>query len=376
MTGTKSKHRSRFLTSFLLTLNFLTIILLVLSYTSYHFSPELIPIIAFAGLAYPFILGINLILILIWIFINPKYIIVPLIVILLGWNHIGRLYQFFPGKLDEKDKSHIHIVSYNVQNFLKVNTSSTKYVTDFKNETKILEFLKSQKAELFCLQEVLNDRTDRASYLSKLAKDLNITDFHYRNYFNSNKKILDALVIFTKYPIIKKGHFEFDEKTIGIFTDLLIEEDTVRLYNLHLASIHFKKEDYEFWSEFSNQTEKEEIKTGTLNIIKKMKNAFIKRSIQADILSTHMAKSPYPVIVCGDFNDTPTSYTYNKLAGPLKDAFVTGGKGFGITYAGEFFPAFRIDYILHDPIFHSTDFKKHDLKLSDHYPLSCKIILN
>ena len=108
------------------------------------------------------------------------------------------------------------------------------------------------------------------------------------------------------------------------------------------------------------------------NIINKIKTASVKRSKQVDAVANHIESSPYPVIICGDFNDPPSSYTYNRISGDLKDAFVESGSGFGNTYNG-LIPLLRIDYILHSPQIRSTDFKTVKQNLSDHFPITCKM---
>ena len=107
-----------------------------------------------------------------------------------------------------------------------------------------------------------------------------------------------------------------------------------------------------------------------------MKSAFLKREMQTDVLLDHMNNSPFPVQICGDFNDTPSSYAYNSLSKNRTDAFVESGSGFGTTYAGEFFPAFRIDFMLYDPPYHSTGFERHRIRYSDHYPISAYLYPN
>jgi len=102
----------------------------------------------------------------------------------------------------------------------------------------------------------------------------------------------------------------------------------------------------------------------------KLKTAYIKRAEQVDSISAHINNCPHPVIVCGDFNDTPVSYAYRKLTRGLKDAFITTGKGLGNTYLG-IFPSFRIDYILHSLDFVPLIFEKVNVELSDHYPIIC-----
>ena len=104
-------------------------------------------------------------------------------------------------------------------------------------------------------------------------------------------------------------------------------------------------------------------------IYSKLKKAFIIRANQVDVLKDYITRSPYPVIVCGDFNDTPGSYTYHQMTIGLHDSFCRAGSGFlGSTYAGNF-PSFRIDYILYDDAFTANSYSRSDFDLSDHYPV-------
>lgn len=365
-----SKKGKHLVSGLILLLNGIAMLLLILAYTSYHVRPSFIPYIAFAGLAYPYILLSNLAFILFWLLSRPRYAILPAILVLAGWNHIGRLMQLSGTDVDENTTGKIKVLSYNLQNFLKINTSTTKYLNDFRNEDDIIRFLQTENAGIVCLQEMLHDRESKKKFAEKMAVSLNCPHYHYVNYFTTNEKILDAIATFSRYPILNKGDLAYDDKSIGIFTDLNLGRDTVRVYNLHLASIHFKQEDYEFWSEIANNREQENFTVGTGKILTKMQAAFLKRAGQSDYLAEHMENSPYPVIICGDFNDTPSSFTYNRLSRDKKDAFVMSGSGFGNTYAGEFFPAFRIDYILYEKPYRSAGFKRHKVPYSDHYPVT------
>ena len=360
-----------FFTVLMLILTGIAILVLLISYLAFHVSPAAIPYIAFVGLAYPYILLVNILFVVFWIAKKIRLSVIPLAFILLGWNHTGRLFQW-SGKPTKQEEG-IKVVSYNIQNFIKYNTSTTKYVSDFGNQDRITNWLAEQSADIVCLQEMLYDRDHYQTFANQLGKLIHCPNSYHENYYQSSKGKLYAIAIFTKYPIINKGHFVYDGKSYGIFTDIIINNDTVRLYNLHLASIHFRKEDYDFISELSTQQEQAEIKTGTLQIIEKMEVAYKKRALQVDILENAMAGCTYPVILCGDFNDSPNSYTYHRLGRSMRDAFVESGSGLGTTYAGKNFPAFRIDYIFHDPRFESAGFERHKLDLSDHYPISCML---
>jgi len=368
--------RFSLLSFILLILNTGAILLLLTAYLAYYLKPEIFPLLPFAGLAYPYILLANVLFIVLWLIYKPKYALLSFILILLGWNHVGRLVRIGASKTEAVENSDVRILSYNIQNFIKYNTSSTKYLTNFENEKKINDFVIRHKADIVCLQEVLNDRDNHREFIKEFGKKINCPNTYFRNYFTTSKAKVDAIAIFTKYKILKSGYLEFDKKTIAIFTDLVIGSDTVRLYNLHLASIHFRQEDIDFISELAETQEQEKIQTGTRNVIDKLKQAFIKRGEQVDIIAKHLAHSRYPTIICGDFNDTPASYTYHKISENMQDAFVEKGSGFGVTYAGEKIPAFRIDYILLDRRFNIREFEIHDISLSDHYPLSCRITLN
>jgi endonuclease/exonuclease/phosphatase family metal-dependent hydrolase len=98
----------------------------------------------------------------------------------------------------------------------------------------------------------------------------------------------------------------------------------------------------------------------------------MKRAEQAATLKASISISPYPVIVCGDFNDPPGSFTYHTVSGGLKDSFVESGKGTANTYNGKL-PSFRIDYILYSPVFKSYNFKVTNIDHSDHFPVSCDL---
>ena len=153
-------------------------------------------------------------------------------------------------------------------------------------------------------------------------------------------------------------------------TDIKIGKDTIRVFNTHLESVHFGWNSYKFIENLNNDDVQQDELAGSLMILRQLKKAFVKRATQVELLHDSIEASPYPVIICGDFNDTPYSYTYSILADDLRDSFRESGRGIGKSYNGPF-PSFRIDYIFHDAKIESSAYRTIHEKLSDHYPVSC-----
>jgi hypothetical protein len=163
--------------------------------------------------------------------------------------------------------------------------------------------------------------------------------------------------------------FASDANNFCIYADLLVSGDTIRVYNGHLQSIRLKPEDYDL---ANGKTEQSEIDDAGKRIARRLKSAFVKRQEQVDRIATSIQASPYPVVLCGDFNDPPVSYTYETFSDILEDSFVACGNGIGNTYIGAF-PSFRIDYILHSPSLKAIAYKTLDEKLSDHHAVTATL---
>ena len=155
---------------------------------------------------------------------------------------------------------------------------------------------------------------------------------------------------------------------------MVLQEDTFRVYNAHLASIRFGDADYRFVKDLDTDTRGDSLRSGGLRILKRLRDAFIRRADEVDRIVAHMAESPHPIIFCGDLNDTPMSYSYHTLrdAG-LMDAFVESGRGVGHTYIGDF-PSFRIDHLLHGPEMEAYDFRTLPEELSDHRAINALLV--
>ena len=332
-------------------LNSISLFLLITSYLSPYISPIFFWPISFIGLIFPILYITNILFLIYWAIGLKKPMWANIIVLLIGIGNASNYLGTSPNS--NSSKENIKVLSYNVRLFNKYKWLETKNI-----KNKIFDFLTTENADILCIQEF---------YAPNKIPNLN---YPYRHIGLQSKKSQWHMAIYSNYPQIKKETVSIKGKEMNntcIYSDILIKKDTIRIYNIHLASNWFNSSDYSF----IQNPQKNKLRNGILGITKRMKKSYKRRAEEADIIKAHMAKSPYPIIVCGDFNDTPLSYAYHSIKRNLVDAFSISGKGIGISFVK--IPALRIDYILHDPKLTSTNYQKHNQILSDHYAISCEI---
>jgi endonuclease/exonuclease/phosphatase family metal-dependent hydrolase len=355
-----------FFTNVFLFFNHVVVVALLLSYLASYISPEKFWILAFFGLTYPFWVFVNFLFVLFWLFVIPKRALYSLIVLLSGWSQLGAFVQPGSNNSNEKIKAPIKVMSYNVKLFDLYNWNRNT-----ETRKHFFELIIKESPDIMCLQEFYTSEGGDNEY-NNLYTLLHIQKAkHVFTEYTTTLRETDHWggAIFTVYPIVGMGKIKFDVKSnnLCMFVDLKINKDTIRVYNVHLQSISFNKTDYKFVDDLMNNKETEELDKSK-NILNRLKRAYIKRAQQAEMVAKHIADSPYPVILCGDFNDTPSSYAYHTISSTLNDAFVESGRGLGRTYIGKF-PSFRIDFILHSDALKALQYYTIEEKLSDHYPI-------
>lgn len=349
----------KFLQIVALILNVIVVLALFVAYLSVYIPPDKYWIPAFFGMAYPFIMVANFLFLIFWILFKPGYALLPILSILIGWGFLSRYIQFSAEKTED---AAIKVVSYNVQFFTGDGIEKQR-----DNTEKIINFLEEQNADIICLQET-RLRKNSIFNLPKTVKNLESIN-HYQ-YARSSTTY--GSVTMTRYPIVKMGEIRFEESNnMTIYTDVIIQNDTVRIFNVHLQSYQIDPNKFSIIDSLGINQEKDLKEMKEMG--SKLKRAFQFRARQVNEIQKYIDESPFDVIVCGDFNDTPVSYAYQKLRGDLKDAFVCSGKGVGRTYIGKL-PSFRIDNIFHGNRFESYNFQTYDFRMSDHLPISCELV--
>ncbi|MGB8492506.1 MAG: endonuclease/exonuclease/phosphatase family protein [Bacteroidales bacterium] len=341
--------------------NILFALSLIVSYLAVHIDPGTFALPALFGLAYPYLLLVNIVFVIGWAAALRFEALISVAVIALGITHFSNYLKIRRPSGDKTGT--FRVQSYNVRLFN--NFESRK---NSNSEKRILDLLRNQHSEIICLQEVYingDPLQKESSIKSTLGGGYN----SHMKFIRSGKNRYYGIATLTRYPIIGKGDIVHPRSSsLSIYTDVLVGSDTFRIFNNHLQSFHLRRMERSFINELTEASgEKEtfgEIKTISANLL----NGFAQRARQAHAVKDRIDKSPYPVIVAGDFNDTPVSYSYRKIRKGLNDSFVAAGYGAGFTYKGNY-PPNRIDYILFDNALQCREFDIIKVRYSDHYPI-------
>lgn len=325
------------------------------TYFSSFIEPDRLGKFILAQFGFPYLWAANLVLLLLnllWGFRWRAIIPVFTAIITLG----GALSVFNIKNESESNNQTIKVLTYNIHNMS---------LAEPKN---FGEFIKEQNADIVCLQEASPNIATR-------LKDWT-GDFPYSSYqYFANGKLSDWVaqqVVFSKFPIktVDLGANNDHGRLIQCVEITLSEDNVITLLNCHLASIGLQSEQIEVFKPQSITTDnKSNVKNQLLNTSQKMLNAFHLRQNQVDFMKSAIEKVSTPLIVCGDFNDTPISYTYQTIKKlNLCDSFCEAGNGLGNTYNGDL-PPIRIDYVWHTENMRAINYREHRVKLSDHYPV-------
>jgi endonuclease/exonuclease/phosphatase family metal-dependent hydrolase len=301
----------------------------------------------------PIILTVNFLLFAILAIAWRKIAFLPLLTLLLGFKFALITFQFHSTNEDAKG---LRVLSYNAHLF------DYKSRTEGKFDPNVYIWLQDHPADVKVFQEFYQDYTTASRNSVKLlGKD---QGFHisYQIIEGNPEKRSYGLAIFSRYPIVNEGKVFDTNRTNGaIFADIMVNDDTIRIYNAHLESMKINSDGLE---------NIEGVKENYRQTLGKLHRGSLARSKQLKVLVEHYTNSPHPIILMGDLNEIPYSYTYFKLSEQLQNAFEKAGRGFGFTYNRILF-FLRIDHIFSSPELKPIQFKTHrEVDYSDHYPVS------
>ncbi len=359
-----------------LSVNSLAVVCLLLSTYSTQISPENFVIPSFLSLLFLPLVLVNVLFVAFWVVEMKWFFVLSLMAIVLSFGNFKNLIPL-KNKLDNEfplnDSTQFTVLSYNVKlfDFYKKN--------NYKEDcNKTVNYILEQDADIVCLQEFgyynYEGYLDAVSLLSTMSQTYKYK--HVQYHMNPYGYSTYGVATFSKYPIVKKKVIQYNTKyNFTICTDIKIGEETIHLYNCHLESNQLTLNDKKKMFEMVQDVNQNKITKTTGMLLRKLGSAAKVRASQADAIARSIKKYDSSVVVCGDFNDSPISYTYNTVRGDLVDVFTNSSSGLGITYNETPF-LFRIDYILHSKNLRSGMFEIDKIHYSDHYPISCVIELN
>jgi len=325
------------LNKFIFIINSLFAVLLLLSYTIPHIKPAYLPLVSAMSLMVPILLFINNLFLIYWLILIKKQFLLSFFCLLLGFNYATSFY-----KLSSKATSNnpqTSVMSYNVRLF-----NLYSWIKDKNTAHKLDAFIKKEKPDILCLQEYYTDTSVEHLY-----------PYKYLYFKDTTRK--NGQAIFSNFKIINKGSLNFEKTSNNaIFADIIKNKDTIRIYNIHLESMHL------------NPKKDSVTKKNSERLLKSIANTFKKQQAQVELINQDLAANPYKTIICADLNNTAFSWAYRRLKSDFKDAFVEAGSGFGTTFNYNYIPL-RIDFILTDRQFEVLSFKKYNVKYSDHNPI-------
>ena len=356
----KIKH---FITSLLSAVSILAALLMVGVGYSDRLDPTDYPVLACAGMLFPAFVVLNIGILVFWLLVSWRRAMIPIVGLVLCYTPIR---TFFPLHFnnDEVPDSALKVMSYNVCGY-----SGLKRV-DHPVDS-IVEYLRHEMPDIVCLQEDYRHNPDPFEQLKGVFP---YNDTVHVNHNRSGE--MNAVGIHSRFPIVRKEYIAYESKSNGSAAFfLLVDGDTVLVVNNHLESTHLSKDERQRYKEvLMGEMESELAKEEMHMIAGKLGVNMAIRAPQAEAVHRYIEEhSQYPIIVCGDFNDTPISYARQTIAQGMTDCFVSTGCGLGLSYNQKGFNL-RIDHMMC-----SRHFKPYgcdiDNKMdaSDHYPMICRL---
>ena len=377
----KSIFRS-FTKKFFILSNVIVAVLFLAGCYNQYFTSALWWPIGFLTLALVYLLIVLFVFFIFWLFVKPAWALIFVFTIALSYKSI---FNIIPPRISnhfsiKKSPQDLRVMSWNVAQFdiLKAKKNPNTY-------QEMINLVNQYRPDVACFQEMVSGDTladlntpyykEFAFYsIFEFANKLDYPDYLYS--YNYKENFMNqqhfGIIIFSKYPIINKQtvtHYPNDYNSTFQYVDIVKEHDTFRVFNLHLQSLRFSTTNLKY---IKNPSIKDTGLAKSKNVVSKFKNGFLKRRTQANHVKDEISNSPYPVIICGDFNDVPNSYAYETIGDGLQDAFVQKGVGIGRTYSG-ISPTLRIDHIFVDSRFSVNQYTRIPKMLSDHFPIIADI---
>lgn len=356
--------------NFLILLNVVFSALFIAGCYAYAFDPVKYWFTGLLALGAFYLMLVVLFFLIFWLIVKPPLSLLSIITFVIVWSPAQNIFQFrFADDFTvKKSAGTLRIMNWNVEHF-EIGNKKEGAAT----KKKMLQLIRKYQPDIAFFQEMVGSETNpkALNYIPYFRDTLGFSDYYftYNNKLDYDDDHHFGVIVFSKYPIIHKMDVAFppyDYNSTYQLVDIKVGGDTIRTFNVHLQSLKFDKENRNYLEQ-PGITGEENIRNSK-SIIGKLKTGFMLRAKQSDRIKASIDQSPYPVVVCGDFNDVPNSYAYSTIGEGLQNAFRKRGSGIGRTYSG-IAPTLRIDHVFLDKDFNLNQYTRIHKKMSDHYPI-------
>ena len=343
--------------------NVATVIVMLLVGFSDRINPADHPLVSTLGMAFPILLVINMAFLLFWLIFKWSRAWIPVVGYILAYVPIS-IYMPINASQSPPEGA-LKLVTYNVCCY----GGNFKYEQGFE---KVRDYLIDEKADIVCLQE---DNDTWRRYCFKNYEERGLTHNDTIVLCNDATRF-NCLGIHTRFPIIRRERIDYPTVSNNGSAAwwLQVDKDTVIVVNNHFESCHLNQEDRAQYRQLlKGDMARDSVRAESQLLMVKLAEANAKRSRQIVAVCEYVDQylGRYPVIVCGDFNDNPISFSRHMMGKYLHDCFVETGRGIGLSYNQKAF-SLRIDHI-----FCSSDITPYEcfvdskMDASDHYPMVC-----
>lgn len=345
----------------LLIINLVFAVALIVSTLAGKVEPSKIVLVSILSYGYMIFLLANMLFAIMWLCLSRWEFLISVAAIVARLSFIPLFFQVGGTSEAQTGENTLRVMTFNTHGFMGLDSD-----TLMRPDSGALLFLKlldEEQPDVLCMQEY---------YISprkvKMLDSLKSRGYNYR-YGIHGKKSWSQCVLFSRCPIVRE--YDMDRKS-KFYVDVEKGGKVVRICVVHLHSYRLDEDDFESFERLSRaQTD-----STTQKFLKKFERTTQRHEKEwTEELQPLVEKSCVPIIVTGDFNDTPASFIYQKARELLDDAYVEQGRGFGTTYHG-LYPAFRIDYILHSRDIEALSYKRVRTPISDHYPIVADLKIN
>ena len=350
----------------------------------------------FGALSIPVALVGTALLALYWLRRNRRVALLPVLALALTWPHVQRGFALHlphttASKVTQTDAgsgktlrssfflpqpAEVALLSANVHIF---NLYPQLRDSNSTSSRGFINWLRTSPADVLCLQEYYNEPhgSKGDGDLFRTADQLGPRSGRQAFISTSLINFIGAefgMAIFSRFPIVRHGSIAFGRLTQNhaMWADVVRpaarsgrgRADTIRVFNVHFQSMNMADAD------LATATESRAgLRQKAPNLLRRFRKGALARGAQVDTVLARVVRSPYPVLLAGDTNDLPYSYTYDQLASHLQNAWASVGLGIGATYNGRL-PGLRIDQQFASPQWEVRGCRVHqELKWSDHFPV-------